>query len=332
MLGRNQRALITAALVILLLSVLSFSLIPHSTSASNNVPRAVIPSTTGHSNATLTAAASAIDIGKVSIVPTTTVPATIVPITTVPATMPSGSAAAVGRPNSAVPTTGVIIPLYSYPGPEWDVVVQAKLAHPSVPIVAVINPSNGPGDAQDQNYVSGVDKLRSAGITVLGYVHTSYAARNASSVLADVNSYKAWYAVNGIFFDEMSNVAGSESYYASLSDHAKSIGLTFTVGNPGAGVPASFIGTVDCIVVYESQGLPSSSSLAAWTMGMTKGNFAIMAYGVDQLNIPSTRDLSGNAAYIYVTDSSLPNPYGTLPGYFAGLVSALDNVAPTSQF
>jgi hypothetical protein len=241
----------------------------------------------------------------------------------------SGSASAVKPPNTTAPTTGVIIPLYSYPGSDWDVVVQSKQDHPSVPIVAVINPSNGPGDTQDQNYVSGVDKLRSAGITVLGYVHTSYAARSASSVLADVNSYKAWYAVNGIFFDEMSNVAGNESYYASLSSHAKSVGLTFTVGNPGASVPASFIGTVDCIVVYESQGLPSSSSLAAWTMGMTKGNFAIMAYGVDQLNIPSTRGLSGNAAFVYVTDSSLPNPYGTLPGYFAGLVAVLDNVAPT---
>lgn len=321
MLGRIPRALITAALAVLLLSVLSFSLIPHSTLASNNVSRAVMPLTTGHSNDSLTAATSAIDIGKVSTVPTTAVPATI----------SSGSVAAVGPPNTTAPRTGVIIPLYSYPGPEWDVVVQAKLAHPLVPIVAVINPSNGPGETQDQNYVSGVDKLRSAGITVLGYVHTSYAARSVSLVLADVNSYKAWYAVNGIFFDEMSNVAGNESYYASLSSHAKSIGLTFTVGNPGASVPASFVGTVDCIVVYESQGLPSSSSLAAWTMGMTKGNFAIMAYGVDQLNIPSTRGLSGNAAYVYVTDSSLPNPYGTLPGYFAGLIAVLDNVTPTPR-
>jgi hypothetical protein len=216
--------------------------------------------------------------------------------------------------------------LYSYPGPDWDVVVQAKLAHPSVPIVAVINPSNGPGATQDQNYVSGVDKLRSAGITVLGYVPTSYAARIASSALADVNSYKEWYAVNGIFFDEMSNVAGNEPYYASLSSHAKSIGFTFTVGNPGASVPATFIGTVDCIVVYESQGLPSSSSLAAWTMGITKGNFAMIAYGVDQTDFSSTRGLSGAVAYVYVTDSSLPNPYGTLPGYFAGLVAVLDNV------
>ncbi|HZW85035.1 MAG TPA: spherulation-specific family 4 protein [Nitrososphaerales archaeon] len=237
----------------------------------------------------------------------------------------SGSGVAPGAPNTNVPTTGVIVPLYSYPGPDWTAVVQAKLAHPSVPVVAVINPSNGPGATQDQNYVQGVDRLRAAGVTVLGYVYTSYADRNASSVLADINSYKAWYAVNGIFFDEMSNVAGSESYYAALSSHAKSIGLTFTVGNPGESVPASFIGTVDCIVVYESQGLPSSSSTAAWTMGMSKGNFALMAYGVDQSNISSTRSLTGAVAYVYLTDGSMPNPYGALPGYFASLVASLDN-------
>jgi hypothetical protein len=67
-------------------------------------------------------------------------------------------------------------------------------------------------------------------------------------------------------------------------------------------------------------------------MGMTKGNFAMMAYGVDQSDIPSTKSLSGAVAYVYVTDSSLPNPYGTLPGYFAGLVAVLDNAASTPQF
>ncbi|MHB2036611.1 MAG: spherulation-specific family 4 protein, partial [Nitrososphaerales archaeon] len=67
--------------------------------------------------------------------------------------------------------TGVMIPLYSYPGSDWNVVEQAKLAHPSVPIVAIINPNNGPGGSQDPNYVAGVNNLRSAGVTVLGYVY-----------------------------------------------------------------------------------------------------------------------------------------------------------------
>ena len=171
--------------------------------------------------------------------------------------------------------------------------------------------------------------LRSAGITVLGYVYTSYAARNISAVIADINSYKAWYAVNGIFFDEMSNVPGNEAYYSSLSAYAKSIGLSLTFGNPGASVPASYVGTVDCIVIYESQGLPSSSSVATWTMGMAKNNFAMIAYGVNQLDRSSMSSLTSHVSYVYVTDGSLPNPYSALPGYFANLVTALDTTAPT---
>src|SRR5437868_937297 len=70
--------------------------------------------------------------------------------------------------------TGIMIPLYSYPGSSWNSVIQSKTANPSVPYVAIINPSNGPGNAIDSNFVSSIKKLQSANITVLGYVYTSY--------------------------------------------------------------------------------------------------------------------------------------------------------------
>ena len=40
---------------------------------------------------------------------------------------------------------GLIIPLYSYPSSSWNVVIQDKLANPHVPVIAVVNPGNGPG-------------------------------------------------------------------------------------------------------------------------------------------------------------------------------------------
>jgi Spherulation-specific family 4. len=49
-----------------------------------------------------------------------------------------------------------MIALYTYPDSTWDVVAQAKSAHPSVPVVAIINPNNGPGSSRDANYVSGI--------------------------------------------------------------------------------------------------------------------------------------------------------------------------------
>ena len=68
----------------------------------------------------------------------------------------------------------------------------------------------------------------------------------------------------GIFFDEMSNVQGNAAYYLTLSTYAKSIGFEFTVGNPGGPVPTdSYIGSVNCIVAYENEGLPNISSLAS---------------------------------------------------------------------
>ena len=57
----------------------------------------------------------------------------------------------------AASSTGVMIALYTYPDSTWDVVAQAKSAHPSVPVVAIINPNNGPGSSRDVNYVSGSD-------------------------------------------------------------------------------------------------------------------------------------------------------------------------------
>src|SRR5438132_172651 len=108
----------------------------------------------------------------------------------------------------------------------------------------------------DPNYVTGIKNLQAAGITVLGYVYTSYAARSISSAESDVISYKNLYNVNGIMFDEMSNVVGNENYYSTLTQYVKSHGMTMTVGNPGTSTRASYIGTVDNITIYESSGAP----------------------------------------------------------------------------
>jgi hypothetical protein len=224
----------------------------------------------------------------------------------------------------------LIIPLYSYPGIDWNSIVQSKLANPEVPMVVIINPDNGPGQSQDPNYVEGVNSLRSAGVVVLGYDHTSYAARSLSDVIGDINSYKSWYNVSGIFFDEMSNVPGNEAYYSSLNDYSKSIGLSFTVGNPGSSVPLSYLGTLDVIVVDENQGVPNSTSLVSMASGMPKNNFAVIAYGVNVWNGSSASNIFNYASYVYITNNTLPNPYGALSGDFSKLVALLASPTQTS--
>jgi len=237
------------------------------------------------------------------------------------------------RPASAVvspSTTGIMIPLYTYPGSTWTNVIAVEKANPGVPIVAIINPNSGPGAGMDPNYASGILSLQSAGVEVIGYVPTGYGSRSISEVESMVNQYRSWYPVTGIFFDEMSNVAGSESYYSTLNAYAKSLGFTYTVGNPGADTIPSYVGTMDTIVIYENQGLPSLSSLEGWHSNYAKGNFAMMAYGVQSVNQSYPSITSPHVGYIYITNAQLPNPYDALPPYLAAVASALANAAPSS--
>ncbi len=236
------------------------------------------------------------------------------------------------HPAFAASSTGIIVPLYSYPGSYWNQVIQAKNAHPSVPIIAVVNPNNGPGSSIDSTYVSSIQQLQSAGITVLGYVYTGYGSRSTSSAEADATTYHNWYNLSGIFFDEMSNAAGDESYYSTLTQYVKSHGMTMTVGNPGTDTLSSYVGTVDNLVIYENPGLPTISDLAGWHTSYAKSNFSMIAFGVGLPTQSYVTSTTGYTSYIYVTNDNLPNPYDTVPSYFGSLVAELDtgSIVPTA--
>src|SRR2546422_2011960 len=65
---------------------------------------------------------------------------------------------------AATTNSGVVVPLYTYPTDgTWAATLQAKNAHPDVPIIAVINPADGPGVLTDSNYVQGVKNFHAAG-------------------------------------------------------------------------------------------------------------------------------------------------------------------------
>ena len=54
-----------------------------------------------------------------------------------------------------------IVPLYSAPGSgTWATVAAAKRAHPSVPILAIVNPNSGPGTAALSDYLAGIRSSR----------------------------------------------------------------------------------------------------------------------------------------------------------------------------
>ncbi|HXJ22596.1 MAG TPA: CIA30 family protein [Polyangia bacterium] len=299
---------------------------PSASTPTASTPTASTPTASTPTAAAPTAATSTTPTSSTA-APTTTTTTTT---TKSSATTSTAAPAATSAPASsgmvgATGVNGTIIPLYTSPtDPSWDAVVAAKQAHPTVPVVAIVNPSNGPGSAEQPSYTSGVAKLTAAGVKVIGYVHTSYGARGAADVQADMNNWHGWYpGVTGIFFDEMANGTGYESYYSSLTAYAKGHGFNFTVGNPGSDSSAGYVGTVDVILVYESGGLPAASAVTSWHSSYPRQNFGVIPYrvsAVDTAFIAATRPYIG---YIYLQSDDLPNPWDSVPSYLSSLLGAL---------
>jgi hypothetical protein len=231
----------------------------------------------------------------------------------------------------ASPPTGLIVPLYgqlgeaNQTGGEWNQLVRAKQAYPVVPVVAIVNPANGSGQAENLPYASAIDGLRATGIVVLGYVPTSEAQRPIQAVEQDIANYRQWYGVDGIFLDQMPHQPGNESYYANLTRYAKSLGMAMTMGNPGSTTSASYVGTVDALVVYEGVGTPKLPYLASYdNRGYGKGNFAFIADNVTSLNSTYVTEASALVGFMFVSNSP---DYFVLPTYFTQEIILLQSLA-----
>lgn len=227
--------------------------------------------------------------------------------------------------DAATAVTGSIVPLYTYPtDASWPAILAAQVAHPRVPVVAIVNPNSGPGSAPSTDYTNGIAALTAGGIRAIGYVHTSYGARATAAVRGEIDQWHAWYPqVAGIFFDEESNDPGGDVYYRDLNDYVKSLGMQFTVGNPGTETDASYVSAVDVTFVYETNGLPSDTLLADWQSRYPRRSVGVIPYAssLDRAWVSKARSAVG---YIYVTDDDLPNPWDSLPSFFDELLGALE--------
>jgi hypothetical protein len=250
----------------------------------------------------------------------------LIPLLLLPSMLHSGAAAAQPGASSA---TGLIVPLYGQLGPEWEQLIQAKQAHPGVPVVAIVNAASGSGDARNLAYASAIDGLKAVGIVVLGYVSTREGERPIKSVETDIAEWRSWYGVDGVYFDQMPQRSGMEGYYAYMTQFAKSHGMTVTMGNPGANTSLSYIGTVGTIVISEGFGVPSLSYLAGWDKsGNSKGNFAFIARSVPDYNSTYVGDAAASVGFLFISDAS---NYFVLPTYLSSEMSSLQSLASSAH-
>ena len=217
-----------------------------------------------------------------------------------------------------------MIPSYIAPGSSWS---KINAGHPPVDL-AIINPASGPGSSPASNYVSQVAASQGAGVDVVGYVHTSYGSRSLATVENEIAEYESWYHVDGIFVDEASISCSTEaSYYAPLYAyiHAQP-GLDLTILNPGEATNQCYMAAADVVLGFEGSpsDLANAGPLPSWTAAFPAGRFWGVVYGASSGVLTSTLATLAADGFgeVYVTDQSLPNPYGALPSYWSQELTA----------
>jgi len=201
-----------------------------------------------------------------------------------------------------------------------------------VPITAILNPASGPGQFVDPNYVAVIGAFRAAGGKILGYVTSSYCTRDLSAVEAEVETYAAFYAIDGIFVDEMANDASQAhlDWYAALYAFIQTNHPSYrVVGNPGTTTQEAYLSrpTVDGLVTYENFADYRGYVPDSWVFGYPSERFAHIPYLVasaDTMRAYADLAVRRNAGMIFVTDADLPNPYDRLPDYWSEEVAYVE--------
>lgn len=184
--------------------------------------------------------------------------------------------------------------------------------------IAVMNPASGPGTDVNSDWTAVSNHARNNGHRVVGYVDTNYATRLMGDVVADIDKYYLWYGVDGVFFDRMSNNVADKIYYQAIYSAAKSkSGTVLVVGNPGATATTDWQvkapKSADMLVNFED----TESNYMTWTPPVwvnsyPAATFAHLVHAATDLAGVIARSRTTRAAYRYVTNDVLPNPWDTL--------------------
>ncbi len=218
---------------------------------------------------------------------------------------------------------GLLVPLYFDPNGSWEELIAEHIDYPQVPIIAIINPDNGPGSNYSSQYESGISSLEKSGIMVVGYIYTSYGNVPWENISAQVLEYKHFYNVSGIFLDEVGDNSTTAAYYGNITSLCRSLGGEFIVGNPGTYSPESITGDFNLTVLYENPGLPAPNNFSSITNGTSRNSSALIAVSSGLPGESWFQSADIQFSYVYITNFGLPNPYLSLPTYLRAEMSDL---------
>jgi hypothetical protein len=234
----------------------------------------------------------------------------------------------------ASPHLRLLVPAYIYldekGAAEWEKIFSASRR---VPIVAIVNPSNGPGNERLANYTKLFQKAEAANASLIGYVSTSYARRPLQDVERDVDRWIRFYpGIKGIFLDEQASGKEQVDYYKELYHYIRgTCDLHLVVTNPGTLCDENYFSNQasDVICLHEDDKAVANDFFPDWTARYPRTDVLVLPYGVkhqDEMEGWVKRAIQKKFGYIYVTDRDGDDPWDHLPAYWDMEVAAVQKV------
>jgi hypothetical protein len=234
----------------------------------------------------------------------------------------------------ATPKLHLLVPAYFYPSGagmrSWQRLMEAASR---VQVVAIANPSSGPGEQQDPEYSHVIEAASDKGVKVIGYVNTGYGKRLLGDAKNEIDRWVYFYpTVAGFFFDQQSGNAQDVGYYLKLREYARSKikdKEALVVTNPGTTCDEEYfikaVSDVTCLFAsfkgFEDFNPP------VLLKRYSPSRFAAMPY-----HIPDGKAMrqvvkdviQKRIGYVYVSDAvSGSNPWERLPAYWDDEVEAV---------
>lgn len=185
----------------------------------------------------------------------------------------------------------------------------------------IINPDNGPGTEAEQgpgtnthtDYQNIVTQCKKKGIGVLGYVATGYAKKDPEFVYSEINTYFSWYAVDGIFLDEVPGEEKHLTYYLDLYEAIQGK----VVLNHGTLPHQGYLLVGDVLTVFESSAQQHAQrKFPAWVKKNRSKIYQIVIDCRSSNRKQVLKKVAECADYVYITNDVEPNPYDVLPDYW----------------
>lgn len=233
-------------------------------------------------------------------------------------------------PPTDPPRLTLLVPAYFYPSgrgyADWRRLFDAAR---EVPVVAIADPDNGPGQKVDALYVETLKKAAEGGVTLLGYVTTSYAKRPTADVIADMKRWVEMYpGLRGYFLDEQPSGADQVDYYREIVAAARRFlpgGLV--ISNPGTTCAKGYItdAGIDVVCLYEGPNDLENFAPPAWVETVGRRHVAVLCHSRKGPGGTPAVHQAGLAGYgyAYATDLEGANPWIGLPRDWSQVVATV---------